>query len=67
LTVSVALTCRLRLEAPYGDAILLAAALSILLGELVGPTSLRRALDRAGELPARSLDEAPADEGAPAA
>lgn len=51
LTISVGLACAFQLAPPYGNMVLLAACTSILFGELLGPTSLRRALDRAGELP----------------
>jgi hypothetical protein len=54
--VYVGLAFALRLPGPVGGAVLAAAAGAYLVGELVAPASLRRALARAGELP----DAAPA-------
>jgi Kef-type K+ transport system membrane component KefB len=51
LTISVGLACAFELGSPHGGVVLLTACVGILLGELFGPTSLRRALERAGELP----------------
>jgi hypothetical protein len=50
------LACRYRLDAPLGDAVLLAAAASVLLGELLGPLAVRQALLRSGEIVVSSAD-----------
>lgn len=52
LAMSVGLAFALRFPGPIGELILTTAALATVLGELVGPGSLRRALERAGELDA---------------
>lgn len=50
LTLAIGLSCALRLKAEAGALVLAAAAANVLFGELVGPASLRRALERAGEI-----------------
>ena len=50
LAMSIGLYAYLELEAPYGESALLAASAATIFGELVGPTLLRRALTRAGEV-----------------
>jgi len=50
VTICVAVSLALRIGGKDGDLILAAAAAMTLLGELLGPVSLRRALHRAGEL-----------------
>jgi Kef-type K+ transport system membrane component KefB len=50
LTMALGLACALRLKAETGALVLTAAAAQVLFGELVGPSSLRRALERSGEI-----------------
>ena len=50
LAMSIGLYAYLELEAPYGEAALLAASVTTVFGELVGPALMRRALIRAGEV-----------------
>jgi Kef-type K+ transport system membrane component KefB len=50
LTMMVGLAFSLRLSGDIGPFVLLCAALGTLLGELVGPFAMLRALDRAGEI-----------------
>jgi hypothetical protein len=56
LSICVGLSFALRFPGLVGDAVLTAATLSIVIGEFIGPTSLRRALRKAGE-----LDETPVE------
>jgi uncharacterized membrane protein YczE len=56
VTMSLGLACRYRLDGPLGDAVLLAAAASVLLGELLGPLAVRQALLRSGEIVVSSTD-----------
>jgi hypothetical protein len=49
VSLAVAVTLALRQPGPAGSAVLLLAAAGVLLGELIGPSELRRALERAGE------------------
>jgi len=58
LAMSIGLYAYLELEPRYGELALLAASLATVFGELVGPTLLRRALTRAGEVQ-RGGDAAP--------
>ncbi|MFT3773563.1 MAG: cation:proton antiporter [Minicystis sp.] len=55
LSMSIGLAFALRFRGPVGEAVLVAAAAMTLLGELIGPASLRAALARAGE----TREEAP--------
>lgn len=50
LSISVGLAFALRFPGPLGDTVLMTAAVITLLGEFVGPGSLRRALRSAGEI-----------------
>ncbi|MEN9579431.1 MAG: hypothetical protein RJA70_2440 [Pseudomonadota bacterium] len=50
LTLCVALSCYMSLPAELGQFALLTAVVVTLVGELVGPLALRRALHRAGEI-----------------
>lgn len=50
LSMSVGLAFALRFPGPLGDSVLLTAAIVTVLGEFVGPGSLRRALKSAGEI-----------------
>ena len=50
LSISVGLAFALRFPGPLGDTVLMTAAVVTLLGEFVGPASLRRALRAAGEI-----------------
>ncbi|HET8724310.1 MAG TPA: hypothetical protein VFM53_08880 [Anaeromyxobacteraceae bacterium] len=52
LGIAIALAVGLRRPGPVADAVLGAAVASSILGEFLGPPALRRALGRAGELPA---------------
>jgi hypothetical protein len=56
-SMAAALAFAARIEGQLADAVLLFAALATLLGEWLGPSALRRALERSGELSAVSLDE----------
>jgi len=49
ISLAVAVTLNLRLPGSASGAVLLLAAAGVLLGELIGPAELRRALERAGE------------------
>jgi hypothetical protein len=60
LAISIGLAFALRFPGAVGDAVLVVAALSATLGEFVGPTRLRRALQMAGE-----IDDGTAATGAP--
>jgi hypothetical protein len=51
LSVSIGLVLALRVPGVVGDTVLIAAAISAILGEMVAPVALRRALFRAGEIP----------------
>lgn len=51
LSMSIGLVLALRFPGVVGDTVLVAAAVSALLGELVAPAMIRRALVRAGEVP----------------
>jgi hypothetical protein len=55
LSLAIALATSLRFPDTFGSTVLVGAAAVALAGELVGPASLRTALDRSGELgaPAR--------------
>ena len=60
LGLAVALAFAVRHPGVVSDAVLLLAALGVLLGELLGPGALRRALSRAGEIkPEPIVAEAP--------
>lgn len=50
LSISVGLAFALRFPGPLGDTVLMTAAVITLLGEFVGPGTLRRALRAAGEI-----------------
>jgi Kef-type K+ transport system membrane component KefB len=50
LTITLGLACTLRFPGAVGDLILAVAVAQTLLGELLGPTGLRIALRRAGEI-----------------
>ncbi len=52
LTMAVGLACALRFPGPVGDTILAVAAIHVVLGEVVGPAMLRRALRLSDEVPA---------------
>jgi hypothetical protein len=56
LSICVGLSFALRFPGLVGDSVLAAATLGIVIGEFIGPTSLRRALRKAGE-----LDETPVE------
>jgi hypothetical protein len=49
ISLALAYTLTVRLPGASSEAVLLLAAAGVLLGELVGPAELRRALERAGE------------------
>ena len=49
ISLALAFTLSVRLPGPASSAVLLLAAAGVLLGELIGPAELRRALERAGE------------------
>jgi Kef-type K+ transport system membrane component KefB len=51
LSMSIGLTFALRFGGPVGGAVLAAAALATVVGEILGPASLRACLRRAGEVP----------------
>lgn len=51
MTIATGLAIALQFAGRVGDTVLAAAVLATLAGELVGTVSLRRTLDRAGELP----------------
>jgi hypothetical protein len=57
LGIAVALAFAARHPGQVGDAVLLLAALGVLIGEGLGPSALRRALSRAGEIPAEATPE----------
>jgi Kef-type K+ transport system membrane component KefB len=50
LSISLGLTFALRFPGPVGGTVLAAAALATVVGEIVGPASLRACLRRAGEV-----------------
>lgn len=62
ITMAVGLSFALRFPDKVGSVVLLIAACQTVLGELLGPLALRRALDVAGELPAPSAPEPPKPE-----
>jgi Kef-type K+ transport system membrane component KefB len=64
LTVAFGLAFALRFPTVVGHTVLAIAAAVALFGELVGPTSLRAALKRAGEIEPRSSGEQPSTETA---
>lgn len=68
MTIATGLAIALRFPGRVGDTVLATAVCSTLLGELVGTVSLRRALDRAGEIPPPSVpkQEEPETEGSQA-
>jgi hypothetical protein len=55
ITMTIGLAYALRFPGRVGTVVLLIAAAQTVLGELLGPLALRRALDTAGELPADSI------------
>lgn len=57
LSLAIALATSLRFPGAFGSTVLVGAAAVALAGELVGPASLRVALDRSGELDARSRSD----------
>jgi hypothetical protein len=57
VSLAVALTLALRQPGPAGSAVLLLAAAGVLLGELIGPAELRRALERAEETHAEEVQD----------
>lgn len=67
MTMLIGLSCALRFPGFVGDTVLVAAAVLNVVGELLGPPSLRIALRRAGELhelppPPPSSEDLPADD-----
>ena len=52
LGIAIALAVNLRSPGPVGDLVLATALVAAVSGEFLGPPALRRALGRAGELPA---------------
>jgi hypothetical protein len=56
ISLALAYTLTVRLPGAASSAVLLVAAAGVLLGELVGPAELRRALERAGETHAVATD-----------
>jgi hypothetical protein len=64
LTVALGLAFQLHHPGPVGDTVLAVAAAAAVAGEFLGPPALRRALARAGELPAGAETEDEAAEGA---
>lgn len=56
LTVCIGFACALNAPGTLGQLVLVAAVVDTLVGEVVGPIALRRALGRAGELNARALE-----------
>jgi hypothetical protein len=66
--VAVALAIDLRYPGPAGDLVLATTVAAAIAGEFLGPPALRRALRRAGELPATPaplVPPEPAREGSP--
>jgi len=59
ITMTIGLSFALRFPNQAGTVVLLIAACQTVLGELLGPLALRRALDSAGELPADSIPPDP--------
>jgi len=57
MSLALAFVLTVRIPGPAASAVLLIAAAGVLLGELVGPAELRRALDRAGETHAEDADD----------
>jgi hypothetical protein len=57
ISLAVAVTLALRQPGPAGSAVLLLAAAGVLLGELLGPAELRRALERAHETHADEIQD----------
>jgi Kef-type K+ transport system membrane component KefB len=57
VSISIALATALRFPGAFGNTVLLAAAALALVGEIVGPPSLRASLERAGEIGARPAIE----------
>jgi hypothetical protein len=55
ITLTIGLSFALRFPGRVGTVVLLIATCQTILGELLGPLGLRRALDSAGELPADSI------------
>jgi hypothetical protein len=52
LGIAIALAVNLRSPGPVGDLVLATTLAAAVVGEFLGPPALRRALRRAGELPA---------------
>jgi Kef-type K+ transport system membrane component KefB len=70
LAMSIGLTFALRFPGAVGGVVLAAAAVVTVVGEIVGPASLRACLRRAGEVPepaAEAPSPAPPPDGAPEA
>jgi hypothetical protein len=65
LSMSIGLTFALRFPGPIGGSVLAAAALATVVGEIVGPASLRACLRRAGEV-AEPVTAAPTPAAPPA-
>lgn len=59
LTMAVGLGCAVRFPGVVGDSILALAAINVVIGEVVGPALLRRALRMANEVPSASLTPLP--------
>lgn len=59
ITMTIGLSFALRFPGRIGAVVLLIAAAQTILGELLGPLALRKALDAAGELPADSIPPEP--------
>jgi hypothetical protein len=57
VSLAVALTLSFRLPGEASGAVLLMAAAGVLMGELIGPAELRRALERAGETHAVEVED----------
>jgi hypothetical protein len=67
LSVTVGLAFASRFEGAAGESVLAVAVGLAILGELVGPAGLRRALTRAGEITEPAPAEVPPEAGAPPA
>ena len=57
ISLALAFVLTVRIPGPAASAVLLIAAAGVLLGELVGPAELRRALERAGETHADEAED----------
>ncbi len=65
LSMSIGLAFALRFPGPVGGAVLAAAAVATVVGEIIGPASLHACLRRAGEVPEPAPPAPPPPEEAP--